>query len=166
MTVYVRVVEDMGSQDGTPRNSMSPRRARLGPPIEMAPGSHSISRPPSRTAIKRSVSPQNSNGRRSQSSKARPRGSIKSRAGSTHGSINADFNGADSDSDGANASVTSSRRDRMDIIANADISVDNIVEGGRRKRARFEASVSATKLELMLGGNLQDLFLAYQLLRA
>jgi len=148
MTVYVRVVEDAASRDGTPRNSMSPRRARLGPPIEIAPlqnQGQSISRPPSRAAIKRSVSPQNSNGRRSQSNKARSRGSVKSRAGSTHGSIAdhiGDFNAADdSDSDGGNASVTSSRRDRNDIVASADISVDNIVEGGRRKRARFEASV-------------------------
>jgi hypothetical protein len=148
MTVYVRVVEDIGSYDGTPRNSMSPRRARLGPPFEMGPpqsAGQSISRPSSRAAFKRSVSPQNSNGRRSQSTKARSRGSLKSRAGSTHGSVaepTGEYNAEDSDSDGGNASVTSSRRDRNDIIANADISVDNIVEGGRRKRARFEASVS------------------------
>ena len=148
MTVYVRVVENIGSRNETPRNSMSPRRARLGAPFELHPPSsagHYISRPSSRAAIKRSVSPQNSNGRRSQSTKARSRGSLKSRAGSTHGSIadpSADYNGEYSDSDGGNASVTSSRKDRNDIVASADISVENIVEGGRRKRARFEASVS------------------------
>ena len=148
MTVYVRVVENVSSPNGTPRNSMSPRRARLGAPFEMLPpqnAAHYISRPSSRAALKRSVSPQNSNGRRSQSTKARSRGSLKSRAGSTHGSIadpSGDYNGEYSDSDGGNASVTSSRKDRNDIVASADISVENIVEGGRRKRARFEASVS------------------------
>lgn len=37
-------------------------------------------------------------------------------------------------------SVSSSRRDNL---ASAEISVDNIVEGGRRKRTKFESSVSA-----------------------
>lgn len=48
----------------------------------------------------------------------------------------------DSDSDGNEASVTSSQLSKKDRIASAEISVDNIVEGGRRKRAKFESSVS------------------------
>lgn len=47
-----------------------------------------------------------------------------------------------SDSDNGSVSVTSSRRAKSDILATAEISTDNIVEGGRRKRAKFESSVS------------------------
>ena len=43
-----------------------------------------------------------------------------------------------SDSDGGSVSVTSSRRD---VLASAEISVENIVEGNRRKGAKFESSV-------------------------
>ena len=46
-----------------------------------------------------------------------------------------------SDSDGGNGSVTSSRREAH---VSAEISVNNIVEGGRRKRAKFDSSVSIT----------------------
>lgn len=42
-------------------------------------------------------------------------------------------------SSGGEGSVTSSRRSKTEQV-NAEISVDNIVEGGRRKRA-FESSV-------------------------
>ena len=47
-----------------------------------------------------------------------------------------------SDSDGGDASVTSSRRGKVAEVVSAEISVENIVEGGRRKRARFDSSVS------------------------
>lgn len=43
------------------------------------------------------------------------------------------------DSDGDGESVSSSRK--MEAHVSAEISVDNIVEGGRRKRAKFESSV-------------------------
>ncbi|KKY17098.1 putative zn 2cys6 transcription factor [Diplodia seriata] len=42
-----------------------------------------------------------------------------------------------SDSEAGEGSVTSSRRDN---VASAEISLDNIVEGGRRKRAKFDSS--------------------------
>jgi hypothetical protein len=157
MTVYVRVNEGVGSDAGTPRTSMSPMRPRtLGPAFEMGPPSHSqgqtISRPLSRTAYHRSASPQ-SRGRRSVSvstlPKSRSRPNIKTRTGSAQGSFaeqNGDFPQDMSDSDGGNASVTSSRRGKADILASAEISVDNIVEGGRRKRARFDSSVSLPHL--------------------
>ena len=45
-----------------------------------------------------------------------------------------------SDSDAGSVSVTSSRRD---VLVSADISVENIVEGNRRKGAKFESSVCA-----------------------
>ena len=49
-----------------------------------------------------------------------------------------DADGYSSDENGE-GSVTSSRRSKQEQV-NAEISVDNIVEGGRRKRA-FESSV-------------------------
>ena len=44
-----------------------------------------------------------------------------------------------SSGDNGGGSVTSSRRSKTELV-NAEISVDNIVEGGRRQRA-FESSV-------------------------
>lgn len=44
-----------------------------------------------------------------------------------------------SSGDGAPGSVSS--RSKSDHIGNTEISLDNIVEGGRRKRAKFESSV-------------------------
>ncbi|KAF2431317.1 hypothetical protein EJ08DRAFT_587580 [Tothia fuscella] len=151
MTVNVRVVADANKAHETPSTSMSPMRPRaLAPAFEMGPPApnqgQSISRPGSRTAQHRSESPL-TRGRRSVSvstlSKSRSRPNIKVRTGSAQGSFT-DTNGEIvhdmSDSDGGNASVTSSRRGKADILASAEISVDNIVEGGRRKRARFDSS--------------------------
>lgn len=139
MIVYVRVVDEVGSSAATPDQTTSPRRPRLGPAFEMhsAHGDHSISRPSSRAARKRSASPSALPGHRSTSV-----GTNLSRARNTKGRVNSIQGDLeyDSDSDGGNASVTSSRRGRMDV-ASAEISVDNIVEGGRRKRARFDSSV-------------------------
>lgn len=153
MTVYVRVVDDMGSASATPHVSLSPKRPYLGPPFEMNPppqvGDHLHSRPSSRAAHHRSASPNNTRGRRSVSvntnTKSRSRPNIKSRTGSAHGSFadpNGQFAQDMSDSDGGDASVTSSRRGKAEVVASAEISVENIVEGGRRKRARFDSSVS------------------------
>jgi hypothetical protein len=144
MVIYVRVVDDVGSSAGTPPQTTSPRRPRLGPAFEMMPanGEQALSRPPSRMMRKRSASPPSLRGHRSVSAgtnKSRQRMGLKSRVGSTHGEATGD---CDSDSDGGNASVTSSRRGKIDVVASAEISVDNIVEGGRRKRARFDSSVS------------------------
>jgi hypothetical protein len=44
-----------------------------------------------------------------------------------------------SDSDGGHGSVTSSRKARSEMTA--DISLGNILQEGRRKRAKFESSV-------------------------
>ena len=43
--------------------------------------------------------------------------------------------------DAADASATSPRPIKKEQLASAEISVDNIVEGGRRKRAKFDSSV-------------------------
>lgn len=150
MTVYVKVTEEpFSSAAGTPRMSASPKRPVLAPPFEMhAPLQEDMyghPRPASRTARPRSLSP-HGQGRRSASvstnPKSRPRPTIKSRTGSTQGSFpdgHVDRDG--SDSEGGDASVTSSRRGKIAEVVSAEISVENIVEGGRRKRARFDSSV-------------------------
>lgn len=139
MKVFVRVIDEPLSKAGTPSVTASPRRPRLQAPFEpLAPNAPNIgiSRPSSRSAKKRSVSPPSISGHRSNSVSTVKSRAKKSRMGSIQG------DGDESDSDGGNASVTSSRRGKADILASAEISVDNIVEGGRRKRARFDSSVS------------------------
>lgn len=155
MVVYVRVIPEDNEHDSyspTPGESLSPRRPRLGEPFQMLPPSVNLnqptSRPSSRTSRRRSKSPQSGRGRRSASAstntKARVRPSAKRGPGS-HASYADPYGDAASgysDSDGGNASVTSSRRGKMEQVASAEISLDNIVEGGRRKRAKFDSSVS------------------------
>lgn len=156
MVVYVRVTAedpDLDDFSSGPREATTPRRARLEEPFQMLPPAlnhHQGPLPGSRAAVRQSHSPQPGRGRRSASASTnpRPRGRqmAKSRGTSSHGSFadpNGDLN-TYSDSDGGNASVTSSRRGRKEHVASADISLDNIVEGGRRKRAKFDSSVSVS----------------------
>lgn len=146
MVVYVRVSpEDPDDYSPAPRQpTASPRRPRphLDEAFQMLPpvlNHHAGSRAGSR-AMRQSQSP--GRGRRSASASKRMRPSVKSRGNSSHGSF-PDANGDGfSDSEGDHGSVTSSRRSRKEPLASADISVDNIVEGGRRKRAKFDSSVS------------------------
>lgn len=162
MTVYVRVVPDY-SQPTLPHaqvgwNSASPTSAGRIPHLEeafqMPPPqlSHhhafdqAISRPSSRVARKRDTSPRaNRNHRSTSAPKHRSRSGIKSRETSLPRDAEEQYSdalNAYSDSDGGGDSVTSSRKARSELLASAEISVDNIVEGGRRKRAKFESSVS------------------------
>jgi hypothetical protein len=153
MVVYVRLTEETEPEEysDAPRHSLSPRRPRLDEAFQMLPPTlnhHQASRGDVRIAARQSHSPAPGRGRRSASAstntKSRTRPALKSRGTSSHGSF-ADLNGDAanySDSDGGNASVTSSRRGKKEQVASADISVDNIVEGGRRKRAKFDSSVS------------------------
>jgi hypothetical protein len=168
-TVHVRVNDEVASSNGTPRTSMSPRRLVLGAPFEMPPPhSNQVqpgSRPSSRAAHHRSMSPHHNRDRRSVSvstnPKSRSRPSNKGRTGSAHGSfadINGHFGADGSDSDGGNGSVTSSRRGKIDVVASAEISVENIVEGGRRKRARFDSSVCKTPHGARQNSNLLTCF--------
>ena len=104
---------------------------RLDPPFQMQPAA---------VVPNRSVSPQSARGSHRGGSK-RSNGKAKVANGSfADGDTNADH----SDSDGGNASVTSSRRSKGDFVASADITVENIVEGGRRKRTKFDSSVSTS----------------------
>lgn len=56
--------------------------------------------------------------------------------------LNSDAMKGYSSSDGEGGSVTSSRKAKSEQLASADISLNNILEGNRRKRAKFESSVS------------------------
>ncbi|KAL8936020.1 MAG: hypothetical protein Q9211_004391 [Gyalolechia sp. 1 TL-2023] len=157
MTVYVRVLPDF-SQPAFPHgrvgwNSASPispaKAPHLDAAFQMPPPQLSqhnllenpVSRPGSRIARKRSASPR---AHRSVSApKHRSRPGIKSRDTSLPRNVeelNSDAMNGYSDSDGGAGSVTSSRKARSEQLASAEISVDNIVEGGRRKRAKFESS--------------------------
>jgi hypothetical protein len=153
MVVYVRVsAEDPDAEDYSPdprQPTVSPRRPRphLDEAFQMLPPiihHQAGARARSRTS-RRTNSPQPSRGRRSVSASTharRSRPAAKSRGNSSHGSF-AEANGdVYSDSDGGDGSVTGSHRSRKEPLASADISVDNIVEGGRRKRAKFDSSVS------------------------
>jgi hypothetical protein len=156
MVVYVRVsAEDPEIEEYTPdprQMTASPRRVRphLEDAFQMLPPSlnHQVGSRADSRAEHQSQSPTRGRGRRSVSAAThtkRSRPTIKSRGNSSHGSF-AEQNGDYSDSDG---SVTSSRRSRKEPLASADISVDNIVEGGRRKRAKFDSSVSCSHLGVL-----------------
>lgn len=141
MTVYVRTISQPASTNGeSARNSMSPRKPTLDAPFEMRPpqvnGAHSPSKPSARSAGVRSISPQSEIDPRSTSAAlgGRPR---THRTKSKDNNVGGDADGYSS-GDNAEGSVTSSRRSKTEQV-NAEISVNNIVEGGRRKRA-FESS--------------------------
>lgn len=136
MTVYVRAVP-LPPQSEHARESVSPKKAVLGAPFEMRPPVHSPSRSAVRSAGIRSVSPQSDTGRRSASAAPGHR-SRTQRIKSKDNSVMGDHDGYSSDNND-NGSVASSRRSKVEEIK-AEITVDNIVEGGRRKRA-FESSV-------------------------
>ncbi|KAI4227823.1 MAG: hypothetical protein L6R36_002117 [Xanthoria steineri] len=159
MIVYVRVIPDYSQtafQHGRPWNppsSMSPCRAphldeafQMPPPAQLAHCNihEPISRPGSGVARKRSPSPRAGRRRRSVSAqKHHARSGIKSRDTSLPRTVeepHSDAVNCYSDSDGGAGSVTSSLKARSEQLASAEISVDNIVEGGRRKRAKFESS--------------------------
>lgn len=138
MTIFVRTVGQHAANNDDYQSS-SPNKPVLGPPFEArsfpstSPTRHTI-----HSAAVRSTSPSCELGRRSISAASGARARLNKVKGGAN-SIHEDGDDYSSD-DGANASVTSSRRSKTEQV-NAEISVDNIVEGGRRKRA-FESSVS------------------------
>ena len=154
MTVYVRIVYervDTRKASQSPQgDGRSPKKRRLDEPIQIAPPPFNLStsRPASRSAIRRSISPQPGQNRRSASIATNGRGPSRANNRSRQ---SASFESAmeyaresanyPSDSDGGSASVTSSRRERNDQLASAEISTDNILEGGRRKQSKFDSSV-------------------------
>ncbi|KAI5862943.1 hypothetical protein GGS23DRAFT_76379 [Durotheca rogersii] len=138
MVVYVRVIEESPPPPGAfGQNAFQPA------PIEYGgqPLGHHISRPGSRMSRRRSPSPNGTRGRRSASASTNPAAGKKGRSRSTKNRANYDnhsdsMNGYSS-GDAAPASVSSKAKEQ---IGNTNISVENIVEGGRRKRAKFESS--------------------------
>lgn len=156
MTVYVRVIPGHGYEGfgntgvygNMPMDGY--KRPSLGEPFHMAPTQpaqildygQSPSRPMSRVARKRSNSP-SGRGRRSVSTqKASRQNGNKSRGSSTHGSFHDDAMAAYSDSDGGHGSISGSKKTRSEQFASSDISMENIVQDSRRKRLKFESSVS------------------------
>lgn len=150
MTVYVRVIPIQAYTDiyGDHYHGSIPVEARKHPNIEdayrmggMQPAhllehGRSPSRPASRIARKRSPSP-SCRSRRSASQNKQSKSGNKSRGSSTHGSFHDDGAGY-SDSD----ATYTSKKARSDHFASSDISMDNILQDGRRKRPKFDSSVS------------------------
>ncbi|OAX79639.1 hypothetical protein ACJ72_06039 [Emergomyces africanus] len=154
MTVYVRVIPCHSHPENyTQVGYYSPvdgcqQRPSLGEPFQHQPQhpaqaldyGQSPSRPHSRVARKRSSSPAG-RGRRSISVQKVPsRPGIKSRGSSTHGSFQDDTIGPYSDNDDDHGSMTGSKKARSEQFASSEISMDNILQDGRRKRPKFESS--------------------------
>lgn len=156
MVVYVRVFEEYpadpasygghsyaasapGAQSyysGETNHAQSAQRQ----PLDMA-------RPASRTSRQRSRSPNGLAGARDdsvgsagQKRRSRP---VKNHTALNQGDAHSDNMGGYSSDEGARS--TSSARTK-EQLGNTDISVENIVEGGRRKRAKFESSVREPQL--------------------
>jgi hypothetical protein len=146
MTIQVRVHEEPSQAPAALGPPLSFSTTDAGPPYSngdplhplaaQSLGSH-ISRPGSRTSRKRSLSPGGGRGRRSAS--ANTNSKARSRSSRTLGQDAGDSANGYSSGDGAPGSVSSKSKEQ---IGNTEISVENIVEGGRRKRAKFESSVS------------------------
>lgn len=140
MTVYVRVIpiQAYGEQfyGGFPAER---KRPSLGEPFQMVDGLGPVmdqpSRPSSRLARKRSTSPSNRSLRSASQHKQGSRSGIKSR-GSSHA-------GYPDDEPGVSDSESSyTRKSRGDTFASSEISMENILQDGRRKRPKFDSSVS------------------------
>ncbi|KAI8256967.1 putative transcriptional regulatory protein [Colletotrichum sp. SAR11_239] len=157
MVVYVRVIEEPPSSTSPFVPPSTYQHAPVGaPPHYGADGyptlqpphrfGHEVSRPSSRTSRKRSPSPNVGRGRRSGSAntttkKGRSRSSKNRDTGANgHADIYSDSVNGYSSGDGAPGSSSSRVKEQ---IGNTEISVENIVEGGRRKRAKFESSMPA-----------------------
>ncbi|GAB7358171.1 hypothetical protein MBLNU230_g0325t1 [Neophaeotheca triangularis] len=145
MVVYVRTVAQPPppppASVGGDCASISPKKPSLGAPFEMRPPpmyspSEGI-KMSAGSAGARSISPDGPALDRRSLSAAPGQGRSHTDRGGEHG-VHGEAGDGYSSSDNGGGSVTSSRRSRTEQV-NAEISVDNIVEGGRRKRA-FESS--------------------------
>ncbi|OOQ84932.1 putative C6 finger domain protein [Penicillium brasilianum] len=137
-TVYVRVIPIQSFGDSCYGGYPTERkRPSLGEPFQMTDGMVPVmdqpSRPSSRLARKRSTSPSNRSLRSASQHKQGSRSGLKSR-GSSHAGY-PDEEGGLSDSES-----TYSRKARGDTFASSDISMENILQDGRRKRPKFDSS--------------------------
>ncbi|KAG8530258.1 uncharacterized protein KY384_004759 [Bacidia gigantensis] len=162
MTVFVRVIpklpEYRTDHEATSERQQAPLKIERTPHLDegfQMPPPHlnatyhhpqPASRPASRLARRQSSSPKIAAlQHHSSTQKSRPRPTLKrdSREGSFQArleELNSDAVKACNSSDGDAASVTSSFRARNEGLASAEISQVNIVEGGRRQKAKFESS--------------------------
>lgn len=144
--VYVRTVAGPAHWPHAPD---SQRKPSLGEPFQPVPSfvyeqMHSPSRPSSRLARKRSASPVYGRGRRSVSQQKA--GSVSaSRGSSANGSYHDDAANGYSDSDAGRSSITGSRKARSEQFASAEISLENVVQEGRRVKNLFDSSVSISR---------------------
>ncbi|CAG7930170.1 unnamed protein product [Penicillium olsonii] len=138
-TVYVRVIpiQPYGDHFYNGFSAEPRKRPSLAEPFQMidgvAPMLDQPSRPASRLARKRSTSPSNRSLRSASQHKPSSRAGNKSRASSTHGAFHDDEDYSDTESAYA-------RRARNEIFASSDISMENILQDGRRKRPKFDSS--------------------------
>lgn len=141
MTVYVRVIPIQAYGEhfygGFP---VERKRPSLGEPFQMVDGVAPVmdqpSRPSSRLTRRRSASPSNRSLRSASQHKQGSRPGLKSRGSSVHaGFVDDDPGMSDSDE-------SFSRKSRGDTFASSEISMENILQDGRRKRPKFDSSVS------------------------
>jgi hypothetical protein len=160
MTVYVRVIPVQAYSEGYgDRYYGIPvegrKRPSLGEPFQMGPAMQPAqvlehnqppSRPTSRLARKRSISPSGRSRRSASQNKQLSRAGNKSRGSSTHGSFHDDGASGYSDSEGGYGSVSGTKKARSEQFGSSDISMENILHDGRRKRPKFESSVRQLKM--------------------
>lgn len=152
-TVYVRIVPapqqplaTYPHQAYANDNGYEPRRRpSLGEPFQMLPPhmreqSQSPSRPASRLAHKRSVSPTQGRGRRSASQQKGTLLPNASRGSSVNGSYHEDD--GYSDSEAGRSSVSGSKKARSEQYVSSEISTLNVLQDGRRGQPIFDSSVS------------------------
>ncbi|KAJ5945551.1 hypothetical protein N7454_002390 [Penicillium verhagenii] len=136
MTVYVRVIPISPYAEHFYNGfSVERKRPSLGEPFGMdgvAPVLDQPSRPSSRLARKRSTSPSNRSLRSASHHMQGSRCGVKSR-GSSHAGFPDDEGMSDSED-------SYSRRSRGDAFASSEISMENILQDGRRKRPKFDSS--------------------------
>ncbi|KAI9720968.1 MAG: hypothetical protein M1828_005440 [Chrysothrix sp. TS-e1954] len=144
-TVQVRLVQENVSPNrvvGSPyyRTPASPRVFLDGNVRLTAPGAQSFSWPDKGTTKARSLSPSS---RRMQRDYPSRDSSITRGRDQRSRDLFIDTDAARnySDDDGTSVSVSSSKKARSELLASAEISLDNIVEGNRRQGIKFESSV-------------------------
>ncbi|GLA64557.1 hypothetical protein AtubIFM56815_010500 [Aspergillus tubingensis] len=152
MTVYVRVIPVQAYTEGygdrfyghLPADAR--KRPSLGEPFQMPPAmppaqvlehGQPPSRPASRLARKRSISPSGRSRRSASQNKQSSRVGNKSRGSSTHGSFHEEGTPGYSDSEGG---YSGTKKSRTEQFGSSDISMENILQDGRRKRPKFESS--------------------------
>ncbi|KAJ5894057.1 hypothetical protein N7495_005748 [Penicillium taxi] len=155
MTVYVRVIPIQPYGEHLYGGySVERKRPSLGEPFQMdgvVPGVDQPSRPSSRPARKRSTSPSNRSLQSASRHRQGSRSGIKSRGSSTHANL------VDEDmmSDSEESYI---RKSRGDTFASSDISMENILQDGRRKRPKFDSSVSVAHCSLLTCANKSSFF--------